>query len=351
MSTRNLLRCFLLGLLLPLWFLNGWLVLQLFTYFQSLLSVFISATLISFLLGYPVRWLERLTDHSQFSRAGSVFAIVLLCLGLLVVAGVTLGPLFVAQIQAMSEGLPDWLESSNQQLQTLSDWASQRQIPLNLRQIVEQTIAQLSAQLQNLTSQVLTLLLQTAGRVSELVLTLAIVFYMLLRGEPFWDGLFSWLPDRFGRDLRDCFRQNFRNYYAGQATLALVMGGALMLTFVALQVPFGLVFGLSVGVMTLFPFGAGFSIALISLLLAFKSLWLGVRVFAIAMLVNQAIENAIAPRLLGQFTGLNPIWILLSLLLGAKIGGILGVLIAVPMAGAIKSLGDRYQGEFRRALR
>jgi predicted PurR-regulated permease PerM len=350
-STRTLIRCFLLGLILPLVFLNGWLLLQLFAYFQSLLSIFITATLISFLLGHPVRGLTGLMNRSPltqsplgpFSRLGSVMVIGLLCLGLLVVAGVTLVPLLVGQIQALGEGLPDWLESSNQQIQSISSWASDRRLPINLRQIAEQSIAQLSVLIQNLTSQMLTLLLQTAGRVSEVVLTLAIVFYMLLRGDEFWDGLFSWFPPSFGREVRACFQQNFRNYYAGQATLALLMGGAMICTFLALQVPFGLIFGLAVGVMTLFPFGAAFSIAAIALLLAFKSLWLGLRVFTVALLVNQAIENAIAPRLLGKFTGLNPIWILLSLLLGAKVGGLLGILVAVPLAGAVKSLCDRYR--------
>jgi predicted PurR-regulated permease PerM len=54
--------------------------------------------------------------------------------------------------------------------------------------------------------------------------------------------------------------------------------------------------------------------------------------------VQQILENLIAPRILGSFTGLNPVWILISVLTGARIGGLLGVIVAVPCAVVIKSI-------------
>jgi len=39
--------------------------------------------------------------------------------------------------------------------------------------------------------------------------------------------------------------------------------------------------------------------------------------------------NVLAPRLMGNFTGLNPIWIFIALLIGAQIAGLLGAIIAV----------------------
>ena len=51
-------------------------------------------------------------------------------------------------------------------------------------------------------------------------------------------------------------------------------------------------------------------------------------------------DNVIAPKLMGDFTGLNPIWIFVSLLFGLKIAGLLGVFIAVPIAGTVKATID-----------
>lgn len=48
-----------IGLTLPLCLLNGWVLLQILDYFQSPLRIFIIANLVAFILGYPVRWLQR----------------------------------------------------------------------------------------------------------------------------------------------------------------------------------------------------------------------------------------------------------------------------------------------------
>jgi predicted PurR-regulated permease PerM len=53
--------------------------------------------------------------------------------------------------------------------------------------------------------------------------------------------------------------------------------------------------------------------------------------------VQQIIENLIAPRVLGSVTGLSPIWVFVSILAGARIGGLLGVVVAVPTAVVLKS--------------
>lgn len=58
----------------------------------------------------------------------------------------------------------------------------------------------------------------------------------------------------------------------------------------------------------------------------------------VATVINQLIENDVAPQLIGGFTGLNPIWILISLLIGAKLAGLLGLVIVVPITGSVKDM-------------
>ena len=118
------------------------------------------------------------------------------------------------------------------------------------------------------------------------------------------------------------------------------MGLSMTVAFLILRVPFGLLFGLGVGVMTIIPFGAPFSICIVSLLITLNNFWLGVTVLAVATVIEQVIESGVAPRLLGGFIGLNPVWILVSLLVGVKVAGVAGLIVAVPMAGFIKNTVD-----------
>lgn len=71
--------------------------------------------------------------------------------------------------------------------------------------------------------------------------------------------------------------------------------------------------------------------------------WLGVRVVAVAAIIDQGVANAIAPQLIGGIVGLNPVWILVSLLLGTKIAGVLGLIVAVPVASSIKGLFEEFK--------
>ena len=88
--------------------------------------------------------------------------------------------------------------------------------------------------------------------------------------------------------------------------------------------------------MAIIPYGGTVGIVMTTLLVALQDVWLGLRVLVAGEIVLQILENLVAPRILGSFTGLNPFWVLISLLAGAQVGGLLGVVVAVPIAVVIK---------------
>jgi predicted PurR-regulated permease PerM len=88
--------------------------------------------------------------------------------------------------------------------------------------------------------------------------------------------------------------------------------------------------------MALVPYGGTVGIALTTLLVALQDVWLGLRVLIAALIVQQILDNLVSPRILGSVTGLNPVWVLISVLVGAQVGGLLGVVVAVPIAVVIK---------------
>jgi len=324
------------GLTLPLLILNGWVLLIVLNYFQSIVSVFVTAMLLAFVLSYPVNLLQRF----RLSRTRAVLLVLLLTIALLVILGITLIPLLIEQVNELANNIPLWIDSGSQQLQALQSWANARRLPVDVSKLTVQLEERISTQLQAISGAILTFLLNAIGSVLNLMLTIVLTFYLLLHGDRVWDGIFQWFPHRTSVRIRHAFRQNFHNYFLGQAMLAVLMGSVMTLAFLVIRVPFGLLFGLGVGVMALFPFGVALGITLVSLLTALHSIWLGLRVLVVATIVDQLIENGIAPQLIGGFTGLNPVWILFSLLVGAKIGGFLGLVVAVPFASSIKSIVD-----------
>ncbi|MGB7416430.1 MAG: AI-2E family transporter, partial [Thermosynechococcaceae cyanobacterium] len=64
------------------------------------------------------------------------------------------------------------------------------------------------------------------------------------------------------------------------------------------------------------------------------------KVLSICIVIGQINDNVIAPRLVGRSIGLNPIWLLIALFVGNKFAGVLGLLIAVPIASVIKGMAE-----------
>ncbi len=327
------------GLAFPLFVIDGWLALEVFAFFRVQLTIFLTAILLSFVLNYPVQWLSRF----RLRRSLAVLLVLLVFVSALGAGGVLLVPPLMAQVNDFSSRLPSWLDSGLFQAAALQNWAESLNLPLDLTRLTAQLELKLTSQLQSLSAGIFTQLPNAISVIVDIVLTVVLTLYLLLHGEKLWDGIFYWLPERWNDRARPLIKRNFQNYFLGQLTVALLMGTAMTVAFVLIKVPFGLLFGLAVGVMALFPFGASVSIAVISCLTALKSIWLGVRVVTVAAVLDQIVANVIAPQLIGGIVGLNPVWILVSLLLGTKIAGVLGLIVAVPVASSIKGLFTEFK--------
>ena len=343
MQTRKLLnwwqtltpiaRIGALALSAPLVVLNGWAISAIFDYFHSLIVILVAASVLAFLLNYPVSWIER-----QGGRREQVAILVfLLALSILLALGVTLIPLALTQAQQLVARLPELIDSGRSQLMLLNEKADSFGLPINLEALVVQINDRVKGQLQAIASQVLNLAVVTLTSLLDFLLTMVLTFYLLQHGDELWHSLVDWLPTKFRDPFSNTIRLSFQNFFITQLIISTCMASALIPTFLWLKVPFGLLFGLTIGIMALIPYGGSVGIALTTLLVALQDFSIGVRALIAAVIVQQILENLIAPRILGSFTGLNPVWILISVLTGARIGGLLGVIVAVPTAVVIKT--------------
>lgn len=327
------LTWFVLGLALPLLSLNGWLIVIMLQALQPLPSIFVTALLTAFVLDYPVRWLER----HQVRRSWAIAIVGSLTLILLVNLGIILVPIALNQLNDLIRSLPGWMGSAEQQLALAETWFQGRSWLLDVGKILPRLVESLSSQIQTIGGTVLDVGLRAISQMVDLLFSGVLTIYLLLHGPQLWHVMFDRLPGNLLR-LRIALRQSFRNYFVGQASVALLKGVTMTIAFLLLKLPFGLLFGTTIGVLSLVPFGSPLGIAIVSLLLALNNLPLGLTVMVVAGAIEQVIENFVTPKLLGNATGLNPVLILAAVLLGAKLAGVLGVILAVPLASCLNLL-------------
>ena len=334
-------RLLIFGLSGPIIALNIWLLSKLFQYFEHLVSVLTVAAILAFLLNYPVR----LFEQARITRSQAVVIVLLVSLTLLVFVGLILVPVVIDQTVQLLKGIPAWLGGFQDSLGFLDSWARARRLPLDLQGFSSRINANIETQVQALAGQAVGFALGTLTGLLDTVLVVVLAFYMLLYGDRMWQGLINLLPPQIGIPFSTSLRLNFQNFFLSQLLLGLFMVLTLTPIYLVIRVPFALLFALLIGVGELIPFiGATLGISLVTILVLFQSWRLAVLVAVAAIIMQQIKDNVLAPRLLGGFTGLNPIWIFIALLMGAEIAGFLGVIVAVPIAGTIKGTIEAING-------
>lgn len=339
-SLKNLL---VYGLSAPIIALNLGLLSLLFHYFRHPLTILSIAAILAFLLNYPVKFLER----ARISRQWAVTIVLLVTLTLLILLAITLVPLVINQTIQLTDKIPDWLNSFQNQLEQLENVAKRRRLPLiNLKILANQ----INALLENFLQLVPLGAVEFAGTlVSTLINSILIVvlaFYMLLYGDSVWYGLVNHLPEKIRIPLNKSLQLNFHYFFLSQFLLALFMVAGLTPIFLIIGIPFAFLFAVVIGISQLIPFiGATLGIGLVIILLLLQDWWLATQVAFFSILMQQIKDNLLAPKLLGNFTGLNPIWIFVAILVGFEIAGLLGTLVAIPIAGTIKGTFDALKNE------
>jgi predicted PurR-regulated permease PerM len=329
-------RTLMILLAAPLILLNVWAIAQIFEYFREILVAVIIASLLAFLLSYPVGWLRRIGVKPGIAS-------VLVLLGAVVVlstVGITIVPLLFEQAQQLAVKLPDWFDSGRNQLLMLDSRFEDWGLPFNLDGIISQINDRLKMRFEAIAGEALNLTFGvavfTANKLVDIVLAIVLTFYLLQHGDDVWEGVVGWFPSKVRELFSETLRLSFRNYFLGQFIVASVMGTTLTFTYLVRQVPFGLLFGITIGFAALIPFGGTVSIIVVTLLVGLRDIGLATQVLIVSALVQQLVENVVAPRVLGSFTGLNPFWVFIALLSGARVGGLLGIIVAVPVAVVIK---------------
>lgn len=136
----------------------------------------------------------------------------------------------------------------------------------------------------------------------------------------------------------------FSGYIRGQFTDALIVGVLITIVLSIVGVPYAVVVGIFAGLGNLIPY-LGPVVGYLSLVVvclpsgAYNKMVLGIIIFALVMFID---GNIINPKLLSDNVEVHPLLVVAALIGGGALGGIAGMLIAVPCAALIKLQFERY---------
>ncbi len=311
---------------------------------RSILPLFLVGFFIAYLLDPLV---DRLEDRG-FSRTGGavvVFAVFLLvALGL---AFLLIPPLIEQLVGLVTAFLPP---SGRYYLLVLDaiEFVETRVLRGEVPPFLEQALQRVLEQLGTFLMARLQGALSTLTGLFSLIILPFIVFFALQVVDPLRERLRWWVPPEFRDPLAELAQrigQLVGRYVRGYAVLCIVVGIVDTLFLTGCSWLFGMNYALAIGILGgatyAIPYFGALLTTLAGGLAAYTTaqsypLLCTVIVMVGLVVINQAFDWLVMPRIVGQQVGLHALTVLFAVMAGGTMMGVLGMLLAVPIAGAIK---------------
>lgn len=311
-------------------FALGWGIVQVLAYLSTVIVIFTLAAVLAFVLNYPVQWVERFLPHTL-----AVILVFLVSLLILAIFTLTIGFAALSQGQQLLSQSPEFVNfiiSLLERLEALLDkWNLQVDLSAVEKELRNQALAGIGVGFATV-QRLLTSLV-------DVILIAVVAFFMLLDGERLWYFILKFFPEGLRHELTVTIQRNFLGFFWGRLILSVFFGISAFIVFLILQVPYALILATIAGVFDLIPgIGATLGISLVALIVLPQGIWLSLKVLVGCILLQQIEENLLMPRIMQGSLNINPVVMFFALLIGARVAGLLGVFLAVPIAGVIISL-------------
>lgn len=177
-------------------------------------------------------------------------------------------------------------------------------------------------------------------KIVSIVLTPVLTLYFLVDKDIFVKKIKEIIPQRYKEEILYLAREidiSVSQFVRGRILLAIFVGITTTIVLLILGIDFALVIGFITGVADIIPYIGPFLGFLPAVIFAFisspvKAIWISI----IFVLIQWVENNILAPKIIGHRTGMHPLTVLLSLIIGGSLFGVLGMIFSVPMIAVIK---------------
>ena len=262
------------------------------------------------------------------------------------------------QIEQLEEGTRNWVIKHRD-----SSWGKFMQLDkVDVARIDFQNLMQAnSTRLEKLTSNGLADAISLIGMIAGMALVPVYVFYFLLEAQTIQRKWSDYLPlkeSKFKEEsvfVLESFNDCLVVFFRGQVLVAICVGLCLAIGFSIIGLPYGILLGLLAGIIGIIPyFGVIVSTVPVLLLslthgdqMGLFGMELGVYApvasLGVCALVLFLEKTVIQPKIIGDRVGMHPVAVIISVLMGTTlVGGVIGGLLAIPVAMALRTVLFRY---------
>jgi predicted PurR-regulated permease PerM len=311
-------------------------------YFVYLIRTVLGLVLIAIFFALAIAPAVNFLNDRKVPRWAAILLVYLGIAGSIFGVGLLVVPPIVNGVNNLSHDLPGYIDDLNKN-KTFRKYDNKYDITKKLKDQADQLPSKLGDAAGTLRD-------VTVGVFSsfvELFSILVIAFFLAKDGDRILRFGFRQLsPEREKRvravagDVSDAVT----GYVFGNFVISVLAGLVTYVTLTILGVPFALPLAILFGFFDLVPLvGATLGGILVGIVVAFTNFPLGLIVWVAVLIVYQQIENnLVQPFVYGRAVQLHPLLVIIAILIGGALLGILGALVAIPVAAAVQAVVRDY---------
>lgn len=302
-------------------------VLYLFFLIRDIVIWFVFALIISVLFNPAINFLRKL----NVPRTLATIFVYLSLFSVLAIGLYVLIPFLFTELQTFTDKLPEYFDQVAPHLSALK---------IDALENFENFSDTLGSAFTGASSSIFSAIGIFFGGMFSTVSIITIAFFLSLEEEGIANVIELASPKRYKNYIKGLWKKTQKkisSWFGVRIICCIFIGLSAGITTFVLNIPYAVFFGLLAGfsniIITIGPFLSGLVIALFIVAVADVSKAL---IFIIAFFIAQEIENyVLMPILTRKYLHLSPSLVLISLLIGAKLWGILGAILAIPLVGMI----------------
>lgn len=307
-------------------------------FFKKIFLPFFIALIISYLL-HPI---VNLLHGRGIPRSLAVLLIYILFFGTLTIITINALPMLIKQTKELGENLPNMFKQFELWIDGLDNIRHDHTNPLpdSFQDGIDSTIEDLEYRISLGFQNSLGIISNTIGILFTIFLVPFVAFYMLKDYKLLEKAIITFVPKKSRKEMIRLARdidEALGNYIRGQLIVCTIIGTLAYIGYLIIDLPYALLLASIVGITNIIPYLGPFIGATPAVIVGFTVSWkLGLSVLTVNIIIQIIEGNIVSPQIVGRKLHIHPLFIIMALLLGGQIGGIAGLILAVPTFAIIK---------------
>ena len=314
------------------------LIVLIYGLFQIKMAVlpFAFGIILAFLFNPFIAFLEK----RNYSRQGAVLLLIILVFNITFIAGLFLFPVFINELQNLTTEIPEFLDTIAETIDYFNQQYQRIALPPLLQESLNQLLQEVEAIVVEGVHLITEMMLTSIPLAFSLLVAPIISFYILKDLNVIKKTLIGLIPDddrnlslKIAREINHIFV----GFLRGQIWISIIVGILAGIGLYFFEVKFFLLLGVVAGVTNIIPYIGPIIGAIPAVFISFLDSPLkAAGVILMYVVIQQVESNVFAPKIMSTRVGIHPLTIIFSLLAGAELAGIWGLLLGIPVAGSIK---------------